>query len=111
MTTGTRETREAQIGGHDFVFKTYLTGREFNEIQRIYLSSAKINMVGNGGPSINSFSAEVELDATKKTLEMLVVSMDGSTENIVDRIEDLPNEVYQLVVANINEAAGKKKIA
>lgn len=110
MTQAQRETREITVGGHTFVLKTYLTGKEFNEIQRVYLSSAKINMVGNN-PSINNFTAEVELDATRKTLEMLVVSMDGSTEEVVDRIENLPNDIYQEVVKNINETAGKKKIA
>jgi hypothetical protein len=65
-------------------------------------------MVGNA-PQVSGFTAEVELEATKKALEMLVVSVDGSSENVVSVIEEFPNDEYQKVVEKVNALLGKKK--
>jgi hypothetical protein len=108
MENKTRPTEEIRVGNHTIVVKTYATGREFNEIQAVYLRNAKINMVGNA-PQVSGFTAEVELEATKKALEMLVVSVDGSSENVVSVIEEFPNDEYQKVVEKVNALLGKKK--
>jgi len=103
-----RPTKELEIGGHKIVFKTYATGRENNEIQSVYLRSAKISMVGKDA-QVGSFTGEVQIEAVKKSIEMLVVSVDGKTENVVDTILDLPVEDYEAVVAEIEQLTSKKK--
>ena len=103
-----RETKEIQIGDHKVVLKTYATGREYNEIQKVVFGSAKINIVG-GAPQFNSVSAEIAIESDKKAIEMLVVSIDGKTENILDTILDLRQDVYAKVVEEVNDILGKKK--
>lgn len=103
-----RETKEVKIGEHTLVLKTYANGREYNEVQAVYLRSAKINMVGST-PTVSGFTGEVELDATKKAIEVLAVSLDGKTDSVIELIEELPYEEYQLVTEAVNELIGKKK--
>lgn len=114
MENNKRPTKEVEIGGHKIVLKTYATGREFNEIQSVYLRSAKVNMVGST-PQMAGFTAEVSLEADKKGLEMIVVSVDGKTEfneegkvtKLADFILDLPADIYQQVMSAVNEVLKK----
>lgn len=104
-----RETKEVKTsGGHTAVIKTYATGREFNEIQGVYLKSAQVNII-NGQPAISGLSAETEMEASKKMIEMLVVMLDDSDENLVDRVLDLPLTDYNEVIEALSEISGKKK--
>lgn len=99
-------------GGHTVVYKSYATGREYNEIEQVYLSSAKVSLVG-AEPKIEGFSPTVEQDATKKMVEVLVVSVSG--ENVdpsltpVEQILDLPYNEYVEIVDALKEVSGKKK--
>ena len=103
-----RPTKEITVSGHRVVIKTYATGREYNEIQSVYLRSAKISMVGKDA-QVGSFTGEVQIEAVKKSIEMLVVSVDDITQNVVDVILDFPLEDYETVVTEINEITSKKK--
>ncbi len=104
-----RETKEITTSGnHKVVIKTYATGREFNEIQNCYLKDAKLNVIG-GVTKIEGFSPTSEFEATKKTLELLVVSLDGIAENLVDRILDLRVDDYNEIVEALKEVSGQKK--
>ena len=101
-----RETKEVEIGKHKVVLKTYITGREFNAIQDIYLSSAKLDMVGKDMKS--TFDASIQTKATEKTIEMVVVSVDGNTK-VLDAVLDLPVNEYDQVIKAIESVTDKKK--
>lgn len=103
-----RATKEIKVGEHTIKVKTYCTGGEFNQIQSVYLRSAKINVIGST-PQVAGFTAEVELEATKKAVELLVVSIDGSTDDVIQKVEDLPYQEYAEIVDEINTLIGKKK--
>jgi len=94
--------------GITLVIKEYSTGRESNEMQNIYLSSAKISVVGNT-PKIDGFDPKAEEQVIKKMIELLVVSVDGVTENVVDAVLDMRTSDYDAVVEKLNEVTGKKK--
>lgn len=106
-----RETKEfTTTGGHVLVYKTYVTGRESNEIQKIILQDMKLE-IGEAklSPFIGQVSAAHFTELNNKTIEILVVSLDGKTEALLDKILDLPNQEYSEVIAKLNEVTGEKK--
>lgn len=104
-----RETKEVKTSGeHVVVMRTYATGREFTDIQNCILKNAKVSYVG-GQPVAEGVSGSSELEANKKAVELLVVSVDGKTENVLDTVLDLPADDYQEVVEAVKELLTKKK--
>ena len=105
-----RATKEVKTAEHTVIVKTYCTGREFNEIEQVYLTGAKVNMVGNE-VHVDGFSPTIEQDANKKAIEILVVSLDGNSEDIVNRVLDLPHNEYLEIVNALSIVSGKKKVS
>ena len=104
-----RETKEFKTTrGTVIKHYTYLRGRDANAIQAVYTKGAEVNMVG-GEVKVEGFNINSDEEATKKTLELLVVSVNGSDKNVVEDILDLPNDEYKEIVTTLNELSGKKK--
>jgi len=103
-------TEFATKNGHVIVMKEYITGREANEIQSSYLKDAKVRIV-DGAPQIDEFDVFSDEKAKKIMFNLMIVSVDGNTENVADSILDLRNEDYEEVVEILNEKTGKKKEA
>ncbi len=104
-----RPQKELAVEGHTIVYKTYCTGREYQQIEAVFLSGAKVDMIGKD-VHIAGFNPLVEQEANKKMLELMVVSVDGKTENVVDLVLDLPHTAFTEVLDAIAVASGKKKI-
>lgn len=105
-----RETKMLKTtGGHDIVYKSYLTGREFNEIQAILIRDVKLNAVGKEA-HIEGFNPAAVEESNKKMLEVAIVSVDGSTQNCADAVLDLPYNETQEVMDALDEISGKKKV-
>jgi hypothetical protein len=104
-----RETKKVKTkGGFEIEYYSYATGREYNQIQDIYLKDAKMTMIGND-IKIDGFNPIAETEVNKKTIELLVVSLNGVAENIVDRIMDLPYHDYNEITEILGDVSGKKK--
>ena len=104
-----RPTKEfTTTEGVKIVAKTYLTGREANEIESVYTKDAKVNMSG-GDVKVDGFNPNSTFEATKKTIELLVVSVNGSIENVVDTVLDLPKSQFDEIVSFLNSLTDKKK--
>lgn len=110
METKERETKEFTTkGGHIIVYKTYLTGRESNEIQKVLLKDVKLE-VGTTGQNISGFNANNVAELNNKTIELLVVSVDGKKEKVLDIIlDDMPSSDYTEIIAELNKATEEKK--
>lgn len=105
-----RPTKEFTTkNGVKVVYKSYSTGREYNEIQDIYVSGMKFNMLGND-MRMEGFNPSVDIDADKKRIELLVVSVDNTSDDLVNKILDLPHEDYEEIIEVIGEISGKKKV-
>jgi hypothetical protein len=103
----TRETATLKIGKHDFVVKTYATARETQAIQGTYFKGAKVSIAG-GAPVFDEIDPAVQFEVEEETIRQLVVSIDGSTENIVETCKDLPNAEYRELISGIDELISKK---
>lgn len=102
-----RETKTIEIENHKFVVKTYATAKETNAIQSTYFKGTKVELV-NEKPKISEFNPTVQYQVKLALIEQIVVDMDGSKENIVTRCEELKNEVFQELTAQLDELIAKK---
>lgn len=105
---GTRETKTIQIEGHTFDVKTYATAREAQAIQQTYFAGTKIEIEGEQ-PKISEFNPGVQFDVNQELIRQMVVSMDGTGEDIVERCLELPNDVFGELVLQLDALVAKKK--
>ncbi len=108
-----RETKEliTPVDGHKVVVKTYLTGREYREIENVFLRQAKVNTAGQQS---GEFDGSIVKVAEDRLLEQAIISIDGSTENILNKALDFKNADFSYLVKELNdmkygEIEGKKK--
>ena len=101
-----RTTKEiiTLIDKHKVVIYDYVTGREIEEIEDIFMEDSK-----EGEKSQVRRSAH-------KSIEMLVISVDDKPTKVLDRILDFKREDYRVIINAITDIVGgeneesKKKI-
>lgn len=100
-----RETKEltSPDGKHKVVIKSYLTGREANEAKAVLLQGVTSIVEPGERPKLPLTNS---LPYERKILELLVVSFDGSPDNALERLEDLPSAEYDALVADIKKESG-----
>lgn len=105
-----RETNEINVGRHTVVLYSYCNGDEHDEIEKISLKGAKFSMVGVGIDDVKmDFDASSTHATNRKAVELLVVSLDGDSSNVVSRVYQLPFTETQQIIAALDEVLGKKK--
>ena len=92
---------------HVITYCSYATGREARAIEEKYLISMDMGMQ-NGTPTINKVDPTAPFQAEKEAIRLLVKSIDGKTDNVVELALDLRQEDYEQVVAALNEVTKKK---
>lgn len=92
-----RETKEIVIGDHKAVIKTWLTGGENEAIQDVFLASQEIGQ----GTDIK-IKGSLITEANHKTIEMVVVSLDGDEKDILKRCLDMKSNDYKFLIDQIN---------
>ena len=85
------------VSKQDAVIKEWLTGREYEESQKPFYEALK-----KGDKNVDmQFLAH-------KTLESYVVSINGKTDNLLEKILDLPYKDYDAIFAKITELKKKE---
>ncbi len=94
-------------GGTKAVIKTYLTARESNQLKEVLYANLKVSMtdLATGKTAVQDIPASVLLEQERKALELLIVSLNDSKENLADRILDLPSSEYDAIIAEVNKIA------
>lgn len=95
--------------GHVVVVKGYVSGGAAEEMQRVFMENVRFDFdpsTGKVDDSKQTIAGTVSLDKTKKALELLVVSVDGSTENCAEAVRDLPKDDYYQVTDKLDEISG-----
>ena len=92
-------------GAHTIVLKSYLTGREANQLKALMYGAVKMSMedAQSGKTKISEVSGAFLAEQEQKALELLVVSFDGSTENPIAKLLDLPSTEYEEVMEQVNK--------
>src|SRR5258708_39274410 len=96
-----RETKTITTpGGHTVVLRTYLTGREANDLKSVMFSALKMNMedAQSGKVNVSDVPGTFLVEQERKALGFLVVSLDGDNTAPVDKLLDLPSPEYEAVV-------------
>ena len=84
-----RSTKEFTTpGGHIIVIYDYITGGEVQEIAR-------------KAPKDAAASSAAQIDASNEALIILIRSLDGSADNLLPRLLDLPLADYQAISAEV----------
>jgi len=105
-----KETKQITVGAHSVELRTYLTGRESRDIQSAMLNNLEMKQK-DGASEISGFKGEMLSLQQDKQITTVVVSMDDSKENILNRILDLPLEEYNVIIKEVEEVATGKKQA
>lgn len=97
-----RETKTIQTpGGHEVVLKEWVNGKEIQQIENLIYKNFDIQ----GARENPNFKLNTSFltEQTNKTLEMVVVSIDGKTENILEEILVLKAKDYKFIVTEANK--------
>lgn len=84
------------------VYKEYITGRDQQAIEACLYKDMQISANGEA----TGFNPKAIQDRLNMAIESCVVSVDGSTENVLDKVLDLPVKEYEEVKAKVEEIAG-----
>lgn len=100
-----RPTKEftTPVDSHVVVVKEYLTGRESREIENGYIDGAKA--IADPNAPAPRLTGEIANQVQDKLFAMAVVSIDGSTEGIVDALLNMKSADYDFVVKLVNEVS------
>jgi hypothetical protein len=111
-----RETKTIKTAkGYEVTIKAWISGGENNQLQAVWLEDTKMSLNADGKTSIEGFNGMLEQKATKKLLEIMIISFKAPsqaepvTSDVVKLVEDMPLNDYQEVVEALNEVTGKKK--
>lgn len=81
--------------GKEVELKSYITARELNVIRKLISKDTEVDPVtGNQSQKI---TGGIIQDTQEKLIEILVVSFDGSTEKIIDRLLDGTPQDYDFI--------------
>lgn len=86
----------------------YLTGREAEYIQEELTLAAKPTLNERNGVAFGEFTRQLINAGKHALITVAVKEFDGSNENILDRLRDLPDSDYEFVVDALNELSKKK---
>jgi hypothetical protein len=102
-----RETKELEIAGHKLVVKTYATAREVGNIRQVYLKNTNIDATGDK-PTLGNINPANFLDLQQAIVLNILVSLDGSADNLLERCLDLRSDEYDAIVAALDQIVSKK---
>lgn len=95
-------------GGHEVVFKTEMTGRDFRELEGILTKDAMLEPVGKDDVKVTGIKGEAMYRWEEKAIEIMVISVDGVKQDILNKVLDLPNDCYLEIRKTVQELTQKK---
>ena len=101
------KTVETPIGKHKVELKCQLTGRDRRAIQSVYYEELDIG-VSQQNPEVKGIKGSIINKAQDKLFEVIVLSIDGKKEKIIDTILDMVDVDFDFIVSEINKITEKK---
>lgn len=98
--------------GVEVVIKTQMNAREFRELRSIYTRDLSIDSSDPKNPRVSGLKGDVLEEAENKALTLMVVSIGGKNDNILETLLDMDMNDYQAVLDAVNEVTNiesKKK--
>lgn len=91
-------------GKHKVVLKTFITGRDDQAIQAEYFKESSVEYSGGEGKA--GFGGSVIQNAQNKALEVVVVSVDGKENGVLDAVLDMHRDDTAFVFAEVDKVTG-----
>ncbi len=101
-----RETKTITTpGGVVVEVKSYLTGREADAIDAVLTAGIKVNVADmvSGETTIDDMPASIVADQEAKALEVMLVSINGDTEDVYNKVLDLREDEYKFIKQQAKE--------
>lgn len=97
-----RETVEVTtpLTNKKIILKGYVNGRIKQAISAALFGDSTFSA---GDPKSATFSGKAIQDSTNVAFEQLVLSIDGSSDNILESILDLPEDDYEFVKTEVDK--------
>jgi len=95
------------VGNNKVALKQYITGRDMRSLREIYL---KVGTLDSSGQNLSNIDPAMVDQSENKAFEMVIVSIDGQAEGILDKILNMPAQDYDFILTAVNEiTAGLSK--
>lgn len=102
----TTKTFNTPFANQIIEIKTYITGREKRQINGVYLNN---NLeVNKDTQDIKGINGDMIDKAQDLALEIIVVSIDGSVEDIINKILDMREVDFSAVVQEVDAVTNNK---
>jgi hypothetical protein len=90
--------------GQKLVLKDYLTAREVNSVLSDLFKTQEVStdQEGKAAPHV---SLLIGIQRNIKLIEAAVVSLEGSSENLAERLQDLPASEYTAILNEVKALA------
>jgi hypothetical protein len=90
--------------GKKVVLRGFTTGRISQELESIFLDQSEVIREGDQVKTVMNGSAIKR--AHNRTIELLVLSVEGSSDNVLDAVLDLSTEDHDYVYKQLNQVEG-----
>lgn len=88
--------------GKKVVLRGYTTGRIKQAIQAVMLSSVKEVSADQS----TKFDGTAAVTATNKALELIVLSVDGNSDGVLDAVLDMPEQDFDFIKDEVDKVQG-----
>ena len=95
--------------GVNYEVVDYITGQDQRYIEEPLYASMEMKQKVTGDQEISSFKGTVILAMQDRRFEVALASLDGSSENIIDRLLKLKVADYNEIKDVVSEITGEKK--
>jgi len=110
---GEENQRETKIlktsNGYKIKVSTYITGRELRHIQEVFFDEIQLKQVGKEQEIGTTMKSKQIAMAEDRSIETVVKSIDDKTDDIVNKILDLPAVDFGEIKEYIDKLSEKKK--
>lgn len=106
-----RTTKKITIEGIEFEVNEWITGRESEYINEPIIEATSMKMIvvdGQPTPSLDNFKNTAITESVHRSIESVVVSVDGNKDDILNRVLDLKKDVYDEIVKVVDDIVKKK---
>jgi len=99
--------------GNKVVLKTEMTARDYRALRGLWFKDIEIGGVSaDSTPELKGLKGTIIEEVENKALELMIISIDDNSENILERLMDMPMADYEVVFQAVNdltENLGQKK--
>lgn len=108
MSDTQREQKEITIGTHKLTVNTFVTGRELRDIESAMMDKLEMKQKG-GEQEISGFRGSMLKEREDAQIKAVVVAFDGATDDVVNKVLNLPAPEYREVMDYVNGVTEPKK--